>query len=227
MSSGWDKYWSSPKIDFKIMEVWAKQFVSSFKQHFGFSENDVILDYAAGRGDIAYLIREKVKRIYLYDSSEYMKEHLTQKFDGSYNVTVFNTLDELKEKVSVIIFNSVFQYFSADKIENLFDEIMRFCTPETRIIISDIVPPGYSKIKGFFSQLRISFKKKYSLALIRYAITSVVNYPLLSLSSDSLADYDEKRLMDLLKSHYFRAERMEDNFTFSKLRYTLVCYLDK
>jgi ubiquinone/menaquinone biosynthesis C-methylase UbiE len=220
----WDDYWNSNNINRDIMQVWAAYFVGLYEKTFGFDGSEVILDFGAGFGNVSFFIRNKASQLYLYDKSEYMQEVLRVNFQHSKNIQVVKSVDEIDEKLDLIIINSVIQYMSIDELKQSLLELQRLCKPETKVIISDVIPPNYSKLADFLVQLKLSIKFNFFSKLVIYAVSNSFFSPQLSLSSKHLTKYDEQKLIDLLEEHNFSAEKMQSNFTFSKKRYTLVCY---
>jgi ubiquinone/menaquinone biosynthesis C-methylase UbiE len=219
----WDNYWNSNNINRDIMQVWAAYFVGLYEKSFGFDGTEVILDFGAGYGNVSFFIRNKANRLYLYDKSVHMQDVLRANFQNSKNIQVVASVGEIEEKLDVIIINSVIQYMSTEELKQSLLELQRLCKPETRIVISDVIPRNYSKVTDFLVQIKLSLKFNFFRRLVVYAISNSVFSPQLSLSSNYLTKYDEQELIDLLEEHNFLAKKMESNFTFSKKRYTLVC----
>ncbi len=226
MPSEWDQHFSSTKIDHGIMEIWAGYFVDSYQKYFGFSKRDVVLDFGAGLGDVSHLIKDKVERIYLYDKSEFFLDQLRNRFGVFPNLQVVHSLENIKEPVSLIIINGVIHYMKEDEVKNMLGELKRLCDSKTRIIISDIVPPGYSKAVDAISQLLTGMRKKFFRKLLSFIITNIRDDPKLSLRTSSLYLYDEKQLRQTLSGLGYAARKLENNFSYSKYRYTLHCTLN-
>lgn len=220
----WDSYWNSTNINRDIMQVWAAYFVGSYEKTFGFTGTEVVLDFGAGFGNVSFFIRNKAQKIYLYDKSEYMVEVLKVNFQNSKNMHIIPSLDEIDEKVDIIIVNSVLQYMSPDELKKSLIELQRICKPETRIVFSDVIPRNYSKMTDFLVQLKLSLKFNFFRKLVVYAVSNSLFSPELSLSSNYLTKYDEEELIAILSEYNFTSEKMKSNFTFSKKRYTVVSY---
>ena len=220
----WDSYWNSTNINRDIMQVWAAYFVGLYEKTFGFTGSEVVLDFGAGFGNVSFFIRNKAQKIYLYDKSEYMVEVLKVNFQNSKNMHIIPSLDEIDEKVDIIIVNSVLQYMSPDEFKKSLIELQRICKPETRIVFSDVIPHNYSKVTDFFVQLKLSLKFNFFRKLVLYAVSNSLFSPSLSLSSNYLTKYDEGELKAILSEFNFTSEKMKSNFTFSKKRYTLISY---
>ena len=225
LSSNWVEHWSSRKIDYDIMKVSAKYFVDCYKKYFGFSQADIVLDFGAGLGDVSFLIKDKVRRIYLYDKSLYLMSTMKRRFDKFQNVYIVNHYQEINETVSVIIINSVIQYMSHDEIKDLFSQLQDICNIKTRIIISDIVPSNYSKILDGLSQLKASIKYMFFKKYISSIITNIISNPNLSLKTSVFYMYDEDEIKQILFDHGYTSTKMDGNFSYSLHRYTLECKL--
>ncbi|HDY90469.1 MAG TPA: class I SAM-dependent methyltransferase [bacterium] len=79
MASEWDKHRSSKKFNNDLMSVLARYFVNCDERYFGFSGTEIVLDFGAGPGDVSFLIKDKVRRIYLFDKSKYFVEKLRKR----------------------------------------------------------------------------------------------------------------------------------------------------
>jgi ubiquinone/menaquinone biosynthesis C-methylase UbiE len=226
MDSEWDQHFSSTKIDHGIMQVWAGYFVDSYQKYFAFSKHDVVLDFGAGLGDVSYLIQDKVERIYLFDKSEFFLDQLRERFGAFPHIQVVPSLQDIKETVSIIIINGVISYMKENEVENMLVELKSLCSSKTRIIISDIVPPGYSKLVDAISQLLTGVRKKFFRKLLSFIVTNIRDDPKLSLKTSSLHLYDEEKLKQTVSGLGYAARKMENNFSYSKYRYTLHCTLN-
>jgi len=226
MKSEWDQHFSSTQIDHGIMQVWAGYFVDSYQKYFGFTPKDVVLDFGAGLGDVSFLIKDKVERIYLYDKSEFFLDQLRRRFGAFPQIRVVPSLQDIREPVSLIIINGVIHYMKGNEVENMLAELKGLCDFKTRIIISDIVPPGYSKLVDAISQLATGLREKFFKKLLSFILTNIRDDPKLSLKTSSLYLYDEEELKRTLSRSGYAARKMENNFSYSKYRYTLHCTLN-
>jgi len=226
MPSEWDQHFSSTEIDHGIMQVWAGYFVDSYQKYFGFSKHEVVLDFGAGLGDVSHLIKDKVERIYLYDKSDFFLDQLRKRFGAFSHLQVVDSLQNIKGPVSLIIINGVIHYMKENEVKHMLVELKSLCDLKTRIIISDIVPPGYSKLVDAGSQLLTGLRKKFFRKLLSFIITNIIDNPKLSLKTSSLYHYDEEELKKILSRLGYAARKMENNFSYSKYRYTLHCTLN-
>jgi len=225
MSSEWDQHFSSTKIDHGIMQIWADYFVDSYQKYFGFSRNDVVLDFGAGLGDVSFLIKDKVQKIYLFDKSDFFLDQLKKRFVLFPHIRVVHSLPEIKEPVSLIIINGVIHYMNRNEIKEMLVGLQSLCDLNTRIIISDIVPAGYSKLVDGISQLLTGLRKNFFKKLLSFMVTNILDDPKLSLKTSSFYLYDEEVLKQTLSGFGYAARRMGSNFSYSKYRYTLFCTL--
>ncbi|MBI5583376.1 MAG: class I SAM-dependent methyltransferase [Deltaproteobacteria bacterium] len=223
--SDWDRYFSSTKIDHSIMGIWAEHFVYSYHKYYGFSKSDVVLDFGAGLGDISFLVKDRVARIFLYDKSEYFLGQLGRKFASFPHIRVARSLLDVQGPVSLIIINSVIHYMTKSELEEMLRALRDLCDSKTRIIISDIVPPGYSKLLDALSQLRTGLRKKFLKKLLWFILVNLRENPKQSLSSSSFHLYGERDFKQILSRFGYTARKTEKNFSFSNYRYTLECRL--
>jgi ubiquinone/menaquinone biosynthesis C-methylase UbiE len=223
MASEWDRHFNLEKIDHGIMQVWARYFVDSYQKYLGFSKNDVVLDFGAGLGDVSSLIEDKVERIYLFDKSEFFLDQMKHRFGAFPHMQVVDSLQQVKEPVSLIIINGVIHYMKEKEITDMLVQLQHLSDSKTRIIISDIVPPGYSKVVDGFSQLVTGLRKKFFKKLLTYIVSNIWDDPKLSLKTSSFYFYDEHELNRTLSEFGYSARKMESNFSYSKYRYTLNC----
>lgn len=225
MPAEWDQHFSSTKIDHGIMQIWADYFVDSYQKYFGFSKNDVVLDFGAGLGDVSFLIKEQVERIYLFDKSKFFLDQLGKRFEAFPQIRVVHSLAEIKEPVSLIMINGVIHYMNENEIKDMLVGLQVLCNLKTRIIISDIVPPGYSKLVDGCSQLLTGLRKKFFKKLLSFMVTNILDDPKLSLQTSSFYLYDRDELIQTLSGFGYAARKLENNFSYSKYRYTLHCTL--
>ncbi len=224
-SSEWDRHFSSTEIDHGIMQIWAEYFVDSYQKYFGFSKNDTVLDFGAGLGDISFLIKDRVASLFLYDKSEYFLDQLGRRFAAFPRIRVARSLREVQGPVSLVIINGVIHYMKENELEEMLVGLRGLCDLKTRIIIADIVPPGYSKLVDAFSQLRTGLRKRFLKKLLSFIVTNLRDDPKLSLKSSSFYLHDEEELKGTLSRFGYAARKMEKNFSYSKYRYTLDCRL--
>lgn len=225
MPAEWDNHFNSSKIDHDIMQVWADYFVDSYQKYVGPFKDDDVLDFGAGLGDISFLIKDRVKSIYLFDKSKFFLEELRKRFNLFQNIHIVNSLEDIRGPLSLIIINSVIHYMKEEEIREMLSALRPLCNLKTKIIIADIVPTNYSKTIDALSQLATGLRKKFFIKLIRFIVTNILDNPKISLKTSSLYGYDEDQLKELLSACGYSATRLEKNFTYSKFRYTLLCGL--
>jgi SAM-dependent methyltransferase len=225
LSSDWDRHFSSTKIDHGIMQIWAEYFVDSYEEYFGFSKKDTVLDFGAGLGDISFLIKDRVANLFLYDKSEYFLDQLERRFAAFPRIRVARSLREVQGPVSLIIINGVIHYMKENELEEMLVGLRGLCDSKTRIIISDIVPPGYSKVVDAFSQLRTGLRKRFLKKLLSFIVTNLRDDPKLGLKISSFYLRGEEELKRTLSRFGYAARKTEKNFSYSKYRYTLDCRL--
>lgn len=208
------------------MQIWAEYFVDSYEKYFGFSKNDTVLDFGAGLGDISFLIKDRVASLVLYDKSEYFLDQLGRRFAAFPHIRVARSLREVQGPVSLIIINGVIHYMKENELEEMLVGLRGLCDLKTRIIIADIVPPGYSKLVDAFSQLRTGLRKGFLKKLLSFIVTNLWDDPKLGLKSSSFYLHGEEELEGTLSRFGYAARKMEKNFSYSKYRYTLDCRLN-
>ena len=204
------------------MQVWAAYFVGAYERHIGLSENDYVLDFGAGYGSVSAFIRNKVKHIYLLDKADYMQEVLKFNYSQYDNMEVIGDLDEINEKVSVIIVNSVAQYIDKEEFKSILKGFKKVCKPDAQIVIADLIPNNYSKLQDFRGQLSLSLKYGFFTKLLVYAVSNTFFSPKLSLSGDYLIKYDPEEMIAMLSDHGFESRLAESNFTYSRKRFTIL-----
>ena len=223
MASKWDRHWDSTKINCDIFDIGAKYFIESYEKYFHFLKTDIVLDFGAGKGDVSLLIRDKVQKIYLFEKSKMSTELLRKRFYDCENIHILDSLPEIKEPVSVIIINSVIQYMSKNEVEKMLSDLQKISSPNTKLIISDALPSGYTKFNDALHMLKTSLKNGFFLEFVTNMITSIINSPQLSLKTSSLQIYDKDEMKQILLKHGYDSVIMEKNFTYSQDRYTLYC----
>ena len=225
MTAEWDNHFNLTKINHGIMHVWAGYFVDSYQKYVGFFKDDEVLDFGAGLGDISFLIKDRVKRIHLFEKSKFFLEELEKRFKPFQNIHIVNSLEDIQGPLSLIIINGVIHYMKEDEIKDMLSALRPLCNSKTKMIIADIVPTNYSKPIDALSQLATGLRKKFFKKLISYIVTNILDDPMLSLKTSSFHRYDENQLKEILLEYGYSTTRMENNFSYSKFRYTLLCGL--
>jgi hypothetical protein len=218
----WDDYWNSTNINRKIMEVWATYFVGACVDYLSDTSEDVVLDFGAGYGHVSNLLRDKVRKIYLFDKAPYMQDFLHSHFDGEPNMKVVSEWNEIPEKVTLIIVNSVSQYISKEDFRQVLLYFSQITDHRSRVIISDIIPEGYSLLADFTQQLTIGIRHGFFRKLIAYAVSNMLYKPSLVLSDNEMVTYKREEMDKLLTETGFKAEISPVNFTYSKKRFTVI-----
>ena len=171
------------------------------------------------------LIQDRVQKICLFDKSKVSADILRKRFDGFQNVNILDDVVEVNESVSLIIINSVIQYMSKNEVESMLSNLRKISNLKTKLIISDILPSGYTKSSDAIYLLKTSMKNGFFLKFVTDMIASILYSPKLSLKTSSLQIYNEDELKQILLKHGYDSIRMERNFTYSTHRYTLYCTL--
>ncbi len=218
----WDDYWNSSNINRKIMEVWATCFAGACDRYHLTSSDDVVLDFGAGYGHVSNLLRDKVSRIYLFDKSSYMQDILHTHFDGEPNMKVISEWDEIPEKVTLIIINSVAQYISKEDFRKILSSFLKITDHRTKVVISDIIPEGYSLLPDFTQQFTTAIRHGFFTKLVAFAISNTLYKPSLIISDNELVTYGREEMVELLAETGFKAELAPENFTYSKKRFTVI-----
>ena len=220
----WDAYWNNKSLNRTIMGVWAARFVGTYDRYIVFKPDDVVLDFGAGNGDVSFLIRNKVHHIYLYDKAQSMSEALQKNFSGEKNMQVVSNLSEIRDKVSVILVNSVIQYIPREEFNQILKDFKRIAQEGTCLVIADIIPRKYSLMGDFIGQLSLGLKYGFFIKLISFAVGTTRINAGMSLSPKHLIKYDQEEILQMIEENGFTGSLSPVNFTYSRKRYTIIAH---
>lgn len=167
-SNNWIEYWETQTI-FDESE-WMQDmqfFIKTTEPLLNYGLRDKVLDIGCGTGNLAALLKDRVKEIYGVDTSERFIESCRKRFSMDKNCH-FNTLDrkdytnlsDIKgNEFTIVICLSVIQYYrNIHDIEKLISEVQRVVEPGAKFLIADIFTKT-STIADVRALLKAGFKE--------------------------------------------------------------------
>ena len=176
MENNWINYWNQKNI-WTESDLWKKNvkvFLNETSHILNYNKESVVLDIGCGNGDYANELSSKVDKIYCIDVSEEYVNSCKARFSNNKNIKVLKLSDDytnlsfLKEnKFSIIIVNSVVQYFNSQQdIIDLVKSIKKISSENAYLLISDI-EVNNNKIKSNLKLIYNSIFNGYFFSLIK------------------------------------------------------------
>ena len=107
------------------MNVGAFDYVNNLKLDVNLNDSQIILDYGAGTGIVAKQILKYVKSINVYDKSPSMTLKLKHLFSDNSSVQVLNELEDINEKVDLVLISSVIQYIERQDLSLTIQKLQK------------------------------------------------------------------------------------------------------
>jgi ubiquinone/menaquinone biosynthesis C-methylase UbiE len=130
----WDK--SQRRIEMNIA------FKSKIEEKYKFNEEDIVIDYGAGTGNLGLNFASKVKKIYFIDPSKGMLEQLSEKA-SKFRIENIELLQndhinefQIKEKIDLIF--SAMALHHVKNLEKLVMEISKVLSDKGQIFLFDL-----------------------------------------------------------------------------------------
>jgi len=196
--TNWLNYWDKKNI-WTESSLWkdnVQLFYNKTSNIFKYDKKSTVLDIGCGNGDFANKIIRKVDKIFCVDTSQEYINICKIRFSNNKNVNViklnenYTDLSFIKNiKFSIIIANSVVQYYNSQKeILDLVKSVQKISNENALFLISDIEISAKknshlkliynSIINGYFfslikMSLKLAFNKEYSETIKKQAILTV------------------------------------------------------
>jgi cyclopropane fatty-acyl-phospholipid synthase-like methyltransferase len=226
----WDFFWEKPTSGFEeIMKKSADAFVLSFLEQIPLNKTERLLDFGAGTGDILEIFLKHFSHVFGYDKSSYIIRKLEKRFQENDQVTIIKDLEVMTSSchdMDCIFLNSVIQYMSLKELQDLLVQFKQILAPEGILIISDIIPPRYSRIADTFGLIQTTLHKGFLPTFVKQIVQSILKNPFMQ-TQMTLAQYSEEGLHKLLNENGFKAERLASNLHLSRHRFSLVVTIKK
>ncbi len=184
-----------------------------------------VLDFGCGEALDAPLIAERVRTLYLFDTSRYVRERLTARFAGAARIMILGETEFAALRPSsldLIVVNSVVQYVDRDELVRLLADWHARLRPDAVLVIADVVPPDAGLWADIQALLATALRHGFLLAaLVGLAATVLSDYRRIR-SRVGLATYDAGQMTRLLKDAGFTVSRRATNFGFNPKRITFL-----
>ena len=144
----WLNYWGKKNI-WTDSALWKKNteiFYKKTSNILNYDENQKVLEIGSGNGDLAIKISTKVDTIYCLDTSQEFINICKNKISNKKNIKILKLKNDYTDlsfikniKFSIIIVNSVVQYYRSQKeIIDLIKSVKKIATENAYMLISDI-----------------------------------------------------------------------------------------
>ena len=167
----WPIYWNKKNI-WTDSEIWKKDVEFLYKKTFdmfNYNKKHTVLDIGCGNGDFAKKISSKVGHVYCLDTSQEFVDLCKIKVANRNNVKIFKlsndytNLSFLKNvKFSIIIANSVVQYYESQALKNAY------------FLISDIHVISDKK-RSYFKLIYDSIIEGHFISLMKLGLTILMD----------------------------------------------------
>ena len=158
--NNWIKYWDKENI---ISDnIWIKNNLYFYKNSLDiidYFDEDIVIDIGSGKGFFAELIVNKVKELYLIDTSKNSINFCKKKFK-KYNNVFFNVLDPedytnfdfMKTRPNKIFVISVIQYYkSLSDVKALINNCKKISNPNNGVLFIADIPLDNNMLKDVFN----------------------------------------------------------------------------
>ena len=201
--TNWLNYWDKKNI-WTSSSLWRKNIDLFFRKTsniLNYDKRNTVLDIGCGNGEFASKIISKVDKVFCVDTSQEYINACKNRFSNIKNINVLKLNDNYTDlsfikdtKFSIIIANSVVQYYNSQKeILDLVKSVQKISTEDARFLISDIEVLREKRsnlrliynsiINGyFFSLIKMGFK----LSLNKEYSETIKKQPLLTVNLDKL-----------------------------------------
>ena len=221
----WDNFWRNPARSYiKIMNVSAFDYVNNLKSDVNLNDSQIVLDYGAGTGIVAKQILKYVKSINVYDKSPSMTLKLKHLFSDNSSVQVLDKLEDINERVDLVLISSVIQYIERQDLSLIIQKLQKISNKKHQIVISDIIPVNSNKTLESIMMIKKSIALKVFLPYLWQMLT--ITLMILRRSKIKLTEYDQAGLIELFNSFGYEVKILAHNLGLSDQRYSIVCSHD-
>ena len=203
------------------MNASAFDYVNNLKSDVNLNDSQIVLDYGAGTGIISKQILKYVKSINVYDKSPSMTLKLKHLFSDNSSVQVLHALEDINEKVDLVLISSVIQYIERQDLSLIIQQLQNISKKNHQIVISDIVPVNSNKTLESILMIKKSIDLKVFLPYLWQMLT--ITLMILRRSNIKLTEYDEGDLIKLFNSFGYEVNILAQNLGLSDQRYSIIC----
>lgn len=182
-----------------------------------------VLDFGPGDALHAEAVAARCSRLLLCESAPSIRAALAARpHPDAVAVIGPADLDELPPgSVDLVLAQSVFQYLTAEEVEDFLATASRLLAPEGRLLVGDLLSPGTGVLTDVAELLRFAAREGF----LRDALRHLVRLPLTPYQAvrhrNPLASYTSEGLAATLARHGLRAERLDRNLGYHRRRWTL------
>ena len=218
----WDNFWRNPARSYiKIMNASAFDYVNNLKSDVSLNDSQIVLDYGAGTGSVSRQILKYVKSINVYDKSPSMTLKLKHLFSDNSTVQVLNELEDINEKIDLVLISSVIQYIDRQDLSLIIQKLQKISNKKHQIVISDIIPVNSNKTLESILMIKKSIALKVFLPYLWQMLT--ITLMILRRSKIKLTEYNEADLIKLFNNFGYEVQILTRNLGLSEQRYSIVC----
>ena len=181
--TNWINYWDKKNI-WTESGLWKKNIEIFFQKTsniFHYDKKNIVLDIGCGNGDFAEKILDRVGQVFCVDTSQEYINICKSRFLNSKNINVlklgkdYTDLSFIKNiKFSIIIANSVVQYYNTQKeIINLVKSVQKISEENALFLISDIEVFSDKK-KSYLKLIYNSVINGYFFSLIKMGLKLII-----------------------------------------------------
>lgn len=183
-----------------------------------------VLDFGPGDALHADVVAARCARLLLCESAPSIRAALAARPHGA-SVAVIGPadLDELPSgSVDLVVAQSVFQYLTAEEVDDFLAATGRLLAPDGRLVIGDLLGPGTGVLTDVSELLRFAARNGF----LRDALEHLVRLPATPYRAvrhrHPLATYTFEGLARTLARHGLRADRLARNLGYHRKRWALI-----
>ncbi|MDQ8726950.1 class I SAM-dependent methyltransferase [Bradyrhizobium sp. LHD-71] len=184
-----------------------------------------VLDFGCGEATHADRVAASVGQLWLCEAAARVRDHLRTRFGGQPNIKVIGP-DELQAipagTLDLVVANSVAQYLTRDELDALLRTWRRLLTPDGRLVLADVVPPGVSPVSDALALLRYAWRNDFLGAAIAGLVRTVLSPYRRIRASLGITTYTEREITERIDAAGFKAARLPFNFEHQPARLSFV-----
>lgn len=176
--SGWDRYWDGLRNDQRIFQHEADDLVERMAPMLGPLAHGRVLDFGCGFGFVADRLAPHVGELWLWDQSPSMRQEAAARVARHGNVRVAGEAPPAGAPgpFDLILVNSVAQYLTPAQLADLLATWERLLAPTGRIILADLIPPGYAASGDLLRLLRFAARRGFFWNAVQQGAGEFIRY---------------------------------------------------
>lgn len=200
--NAWTSFWEELPARQDLYRVQSREYVRNLLGVVPMTPDSRILDFGCGFGYVAEQLSPRVAEVFVWDSSDNMCRQAMSRLTRLDNVAYLDLSAPSRSpgnpRLDFILVNSVIQYMTPDDFSMWLANWSQMLTPAGRIVISDVIPPGYNLRTDLLSLLSFSARRGMLFRAVFQASRDILHYararqtqPLTCFSRDDLACHGE------------------------------------